>query len=164
MLSAAVWKWFTPGVSLLYPMHWDTMAELLDFMKPHILRDEAEYTAAVAEIERLLDTAPPPRSEACERLEFLSVLRPELRPSGAVVGMDSNYKNGLVFSDGQVVGRELYQRIQEFAKRQRNTHAEINSLLGAALKQLDGAAFKTLCIEDLKRVKSGKRGDILPPT
>ena len=84
--------------------------------------------------------------------------RPELREDGRVVGMDSNYKNGLVFSDGQVVGSELYQRIQEFAKRQRNTHAEINSLLGAALKQLDLAAFKTLCIEDLKRVKSGKRG------
>jgi HTH-type transcriptional regulator/antitoxin HigA len=50
------------------------MAELLDFTKPHILRDEAEYTAAVAEIEQLLDTAPPPHSEACERLEFLSVL------------------------------------------------------------------------------------------
>jgi HTH-type transcriptional regulator/antitoxin HigA len=50
------------------------MAELLDFTKPHILRNEAEYTAAVAEIERLLDTDPPLHSEAYERLEFLSVL------------------------------------------------------------------------------------------
>jgi HTH-type transcriptional regulator / antitoxin HigA len=50
------------------------MAELLDFMKPHVLRNEAEYTAAVQEIERLLDTDPPPHSEAYERLEFLSVL------------------------------------------------------------------------------------------
>jgi HTH-type transcriptional regulator/antitoxin HigA len=50
------------------------MAELLDFTKPHILRNEAEYTAAVAEIERLLDADPPPHSEAYERLEFLSVL------------------------------------------------------------------------------------------
>ena len=50
------------------------MAELLDFTKPHILRNEAEYTAAVTEIERLLDTDPPPHSEAYERLEFLSVL------------------------------------------------------------------------------------------
>jgi HTH-type transcriptional regulator / antitoxin HigA len=50
------------------------MAELLDFTKPHVLRNEAEYTAAVAEIERLLDTDPPPHSEAYERLEFLSVL------------------------------------------------------------------------------------------
>jgi hypothetical protein len=42
--------------------------------------------------------------------------------------MDSNYKNGLVFSDGQVIGQALYQRIQEFAKRQKHTHAEIKSL------------------------------------
>jgi HTH-type transcriptional regulator / antitoxin HigA len=50
------------------------MAELLDFTQPHVLRNEAEYTAAVAEIERLLDTDPPPHSDAYERLEFLSVL------------------------------------------------------------------------------------------
>jgi HTH-type transcriptional regulator/antitoxin HigA len=50
------------------------MAELLDFTKPHVLRNEAEYTAAVAEIDQLLDVDPPPHSEAYERLEFLSVL------------------------------------------------------------------------------------------
>ena len=50
------------------------MAELLDFTKPHVLRNEAEYTAAVTEIDQLLDLDPPPHSEAYERLEFLSVL------------------------------------------------------------------------------------------
>jgi len=50
------------------------MAELLDFTKPHVLRNEAEYTAAVAEIDQLLDLDPPPQSGAYERLEFLSVL------------------------------------------------------------------------------------------
>jgi HTH-type transcriptional regulator/antitoxin HigA len=50
------------------------MAELLDFTKPHVLRNEAEYTAAVAEIDQLLDLDPPLHSEAYERLEFLSVL------------------------------------------------------------------------------------------
>ena len=50
------------------------MAELLDFTKPHVLRNEAEYTAAVAEIDQLLDLDPPPHSEGYERLEFLSVL------------------------------------------------------------------------------------------
>ena len=84
--------------------------------------------------------------------------RPVLREEGAVVGMDSNYKNGLVFSDGQVAGGALYQRIQEFAKRQRHTHAEIDSGLGQALKQVNFAAIKALCIEDLKQVKSGTRG------
>lgn len=50
------------------------MAELLDFTKPHVLRNETEYTAAVAEIDQLLDLDPPPHAEAYERLEFLSVL------------------------------------------------------------------------------------------
>ncbi len=50
------------------------MVKVLDFTKPHLLRDEGEYAAAVAEIERLLDADPPPTSEEYERLEFLSVL------------------------------------------------------------------------------------------
>jgi HTH-type transcriptional regulator/antitoxin HigA len=50
------------------------MAELLDLTKPHVLRNDAEYTAAVQEIEQLLDSDPLPHSEAYERLEFLSVL------------------------------------------------------------------------------------------
>ena len=50
------------------------MADILDFTKPHVLRNEEEYDIAVAEIDTLLDTDPQPRSEAYERLEFLSVL------------------------------------------------------------------------------------------
>jgi HTH-type transcriptional regulator/antitoxin HigA len=50
------------------------MAEWLDFTKPHVLRDETEYQAAVDEIDHLLDADPEPASEAYERLEFLSVL------------------------------------------------------------------------------------------
>ena len=50
------------------------MAQWLDFTKPHVLRNVAEYTAAIQEIDYLLDTDPAPGSEAYERLEFLSVL------------------------------------------------------------------------------------------
>ena len=50
------------------------MADILDFTKPYVLRNEEEYNCAVAEIDTLLDTDPQPRSEAYERLEFLSVL------------------------------------------------------------------------------------------
>ena len=50
------------------------MAEVLDFTQPHLLRNEEEYDIAVAEIDALLDADPPPRSEAYERLEFLSLL------------------------------------------------------------------------------------------
>lgn len=50
------------------------MADILDFTKSHVLRNEEEYDCAVAEIDTLLDTDPQPGSEAYERLEFLSVL------------------------------------------------------------------------------------------
>ena len=50
------------------------MAEVLDFTKPHVLRDKEEYDIAVAEIDALLDTDPQLGSEEYERLEFLSVL------------------------------------------------------------------------------------------
>jgi len=50
------------------------MTAVLDFSKPHLLRTEAEYKAAIAEIERLLDEDVVAGSEGYDRLEFLSVL------------------------------------------------------------------------------------------
>lgn len=47
---------------------------MLDFAKPHVLRNAREYRAAVAEIDRLLDRDPRKGSEEFDRLEFLSVL------------------------------------------------------------------------------------------
>ena len=84
--------------------------------------------------------------------------RPELRDYGNVVGMDSNYKNGFVFSDGQVIGQEIYFKIQTFAKRQKHTHTEVKSLIGKALKQTDFSNISVLCIENLKKVKHNKKG------
>lgn len=49
-------------------------ANVLDFSRPHVLRNAREYKAAVAEIDRLLDVDPKRGSEAYDRLEFLSVL------------------------------------------------------------------------------------------
>lgn len=50
------------------------MTQRLDFTRPHLLRNEAEYHAAVEEIDLLLDADPPEGSPDYERLEFLSVL------------------------------------------------------------------------------------------
>lgn len=50
------------------------MATLLDFSRPHVLRDEEEYEAAVREIDTLADRDPPPGSEEYDRLRFLMVL------------------------------------------------------------------------------------------
>jgi IS605 OrfB family transposase len=84
--------------------------------------------------------------------------RPAKRTAGKVVGMDSNYKAGFVFSDGQQMGQALYDRIQHFGKRQKNTFAEIDSMVGQALKEVDWESIQALGVEDLKRVKQGKRG------
>jgi IS605 OrfB family transposase len=84
--------------------------------------------------------------------------RPAAKEAGRVVGMDSNYVNGLVFSDGQQLGQELVERIRAFPKRKKNTHEEIRSRIGQTIKQLDWSNIRVLCIEDLKHVKRGKRG------
>lgn len=49
-------------------------AMVLDFAKPHVLRNVRESKAAVAEIDRLLDEDPKRGSDAYERLVLLSVL------------------------------------------------------------------------------------------
>lgn len=47
---------------------------LLDFSKPHVLKNDTEYEAAITEIERLLDEEVERASEGYDQLEFLSVL------------------------------------------------------------------------------------------
>jgi HTH-type transcriptional regulator/antitoxin HigA len=50
------------------------MPAVLDFAKPHVLRDEKEYQAAVDEIDRLLDQEVEEGTEEHDRLDFLMVL------------------------------------------------------------------------------------------
>lgn len=89
---------------------------------------------------------------------FFEKAKPALKTKGKVIGMDSNYKNGLVFSDGQQIGKCLYAKIRSFSKRQKHTHREIKDELGKELKKLDLSKVKVLAVEDLKKVKNGKRG------
>jgi len=50
------------------------MSTALEFSTPHLLRDEAEYDAAIAEIDRLLDLNVRKGTTEYERLRFLTVL------------------------------------------------------------------------------------------
>jgi len=84
--------------------------------------------------------------------------RPQQKTEGAIVGMDSNYRNGLVFSDGQQTGQGAYDIIRSFPKRKKYTHASIKSLMGQAIKQIDFSTIRVLCVENLKKVKHDKRG------
>ena len=61
---------------------------LLDFSRPHVLKNDEEYEAAIAEIERLVDEDVEAGSDGYDQLEFLSVLvehfEDERYPMGAV--------------------------------------------------------------------------------
>lgn len=46
----------------------------LDFRKPHPLRNETEYEAAVAEIDALIERDPAPGTEDGDRLDMLAIL------------------------------------------------------------------------------------------
>jgi len=89
---------------------------------------------------------------------LLEKKRPVVKKTGRAVGMDSNYVNGFVFSDGQNVGQELVEKIRGFAKRTKHTHQLIKDMVGAELKKIDLSQIYMLVIEDLKWVKNGKRG------
>jgi len=84
--------------------------------------------------------------------------RPPLKTEGQTVGLDNNYKSGLVFSDGQWVAHRLYALIHSFGKREKQTHAQITSLMGRELKRIDFSTIKILVIEDLKWVRQQTRG------
>ena len=99
---------------------------LLDFTKPHVLRNEAEYNAAIAEIELLLDEDVERGSEGYDRLEFLSVLvehyEEERYPMGAVTPQQAVLfmlaQKGLDPSDlDDVMGGE--SRVSEFLNGKR---------------------------------------------
>ncbi|HUG40692.1 MAG TPA: helix-turn-helix domain-containing protein [Longimicrobiales bacterium] len=73
------------------------MTELLDFTRPHVLRDEAEYDKAVEEIDWLLDADPPKGSAEYERLEFLSVLVEEYEERHFPMGEDVSPQEAVDF-------------------------------------------------------------------
>ena len=74
-----------------------------------------------------------------------------------LVGMDSNYKAGFVFSDGQRVGQDIYVRIQTFGRRQKHTFKEVSDRVGKALRQVDWWRIDVLVLEGLRHVKTGRR-------
>jgi HTH-type transcriptional regulator / antitoxin HigA len=70
---------------------------LLDFSRPHVLRDGAEYGLAVEEIDRLLDADPPAGSPEYERLEFLSVLVEDYEDRRFPMGHDITPQEAVAF-------------------------------------------------------------------
>ena len=93
----------------------------------------------------------------CDVSDVSSITNP-IRLAQGLHGVCPANSGRYTFSDGQIVGQTLYQRIQTFSKRQKRTYAQVKSLIGQALKQIDLSAIRVLCIEDLKQVRHHKRG------
>ena len=90
------------------------MANILDFRKPHLLRNDMEYEAAIAEIERLMERGElAPGTPDYERLEFLSVLVEEYEETEFPVG------------------RATPQAVVDFMLEQKGmTRADLNDIMG----------------------------------
>ena len=125
---------------------------LLDFSKPHVLRSEAEYDAAIAEIGRLLDEDVESGSEGYERLEFLSVLvehyEDEHHPMGSVTpqqavtfmleqkGMDRSDLDGVMGGKSRV--SEFLNSKRDLSKSQVEGLRRILGIPADILLGLDG--------------------------
>jgi HTH-type transcriptional regulator/antitoxin HigA len=109
---------------------------LLDFSRPHVLKNDEEYEAAIAEIDRLVDEDVLAGSDGYDRLEFLSVLvehyEDKRYPMGAVTPQQAVAfmleQKGLDRSDlGEVMGGK--SRVSEFLSGKRElSKAQIEGL------------------------------------
>ena len=125
---------------------------VLDFSKPHVLRNQAEYEAALAEIERLLDADVERGSEGYDRLEFLSLLvehyEDERYPMGVVTPQQAVTfmleQKGMVRSElDSVMGGK--SRVSEFLNGKR----ELSRSQVEGLRRLLGIpADVLLCLDE----------------
>lgn len=84
--------------------------------------------------------------------------KPENKLCGNVVGIDLGYNIMLSCSDGQMVGKNLKNSIIKSRKRQNSYHHFITTETNRYLKQLNIDNIKLIALENLKNVKSNKRG------
>jgi putative transposase len=84
--------------------------------------------------------------------------RPELRIEGKVIGIDRGFRKVFVTSDGQEIGAELRDQIKRKDKRSKRAYRHIQTELFRHLKRLKLDGVKNIVLEDLRRIKHGKRG------
>jgi HTH-type transcriptional regulator / antitoxin HigA len=108
----------------------------LDFRKPHPLRNDAEFRAAVAEIDALVERDPAPGSEEGDRLDLLAIL---------VEAYEADHREPVTASPVEMVTFLLEQRGM--------TRADLEPLLGgksrvseffAGVRELSKAQIRAL--------------------
>jgi len=89
---------------------------------------------------------------------FFEKKKPELQPTGKLIGIDRGFRKAFVTSDGQVVGAELRDEIKKQGKRSKTSRQYITTELFRHLKQLKLQGVNRIVLEDLRYIKHGKRG------
>ena len=84
--------------------------------------------------------------------------KPPLKTNGNVVGIDRGYNVMLAVSDGQRVGEGLKPLIKAGGKRRKSYHHYIETEMNRYFNTLDTSNIKLIALENLKNVKSNKRG------
>src|SRR5262249_20835034 len=84
--------------------------------------------------------------------------KPQLRGEGKILGIDRGFRKAFVTSDEQEIGAELRDLIKEKGKRSKTSYHHLKTEVFRALKQLKLDGVKAIVLEDLRQIKSGKRG------
>lgn len=113
------------------------MQRPLDFTRPHVLRSEEEYAAALAEIEELMGRELEPGSEDDDRLEFLSLLVEDYEDRHVSLGQLGTPQSAVDFMLEQkgMTRRDLHDamggkaRVSEFfAEKRKLSRSQIEAL------------------------------------
>lgn len=84
--------------------------------------------------------------------------KPAIKTKGDVIGIDIGYRVLLATSRGELIGRELKEKIEQAGKRNKKFHKYIATEVDRLIKKIDLTEVKTICVENLKKVKHNKRG------
>lgn len=84
--------------------------------------------------------------------------RPPLKKEGKLIGIDRGYRVPLAASDGQIIGKDLKQKIESLGYRRKTAHYLIETEMNRAIKKLNLTHIHSIAMEDLDKVKHYSRG------
>ncbi|MBF0337817.1 MAG: transposase [Nitrospirae bacterium] len=97
---------------------------------------------------------------------FFDKTEKEKKSEGESVGLDCGYKKLAVLSNGNVIGRELQNKIENISRKLQKSKGfnraliERNEYINKEIKQIKLDNVKEMVVEDLKNVKHGTKGKI----
>lgn len=84
--------------------------------------------------------------------------KPEPKPNGRVLALDTGLNRLFTGSDGQEIGNEFKETVKKGGKRRKTWHDHIGTEVDRHVNEIDLNGVSVVVIENLKQVKHGKRG------